>query len=258
MIPIKKNVRRRTNKLVLPLICFGLTLILASFVIAKNSFKNQTKAIQLDNVEKVERDAKVVNEIDLELVLQQANESSSRINEETSINLQECDSKWVIVERYKGEEKTTVIVDVEVLNNGPFVCAFGAGEEYVYTLTTEEKNLLAQKIHAEAGNQSLEGKVAVAAVALNRSTVGGMFGTTIEEVLNKEGQFADIIPMTDEQMEIAMEAAELACKGWDPTRIAFEKGALFFYAHKKVDLLNREEVPKYVIGDHTFTYLYGR
>lgn len=263
MIPIKKSVGRRIKRSKIPLICFILTplLLSASFIIA-NSIKNQEKVVQAENAENVEQikifNKQLINElIVLELTLQSNSSGIDPLIEEKS--MQVCsEPKWVIVERYKGKEKTTVIVEKETLDKGPFVCAFGAGEEYVYTLTADEMNLLAQKIHAEAGNQSLEGKVAVAAVALNRCKVGGIYGNTMEEVLNKEGQFADVVPMSEEQLQIAMEAAELACRGWDPTRIAFEEGALYFYAHKKVELLNREEVPKYVIGDHTFTYLYGR
>ncbi len=164
-----------------------------------------------------------------------------------------CNTKIITV--YNGVREIPVILD---FTEGAFICAYGAGEEYVYTLTPDQMTLLAQKIHAEAGNQSLEGKVAIGAVALNRYASGNEdFGKTIDGILNKEGQFAPTIEMTEEQMQECMQAAELACRGWDPTRRAFENGALYFYS-EGADLSGRGEVPKYIIEDHTFTHLYGK
>lgn len=70
-------------------------------------------------------------------------------------------------------------------------------ETYIYTeeedIESEEQygdiELLAQLVHAEAGNQTLEGKVAVASVVLNRVD-SYKFPDTIEEVIFQPGQFS--------------------------------------------------------------------
>ena len=52
-----------------------------------------------------------------------------------------------------------------------------------------EMELLAQLVHAEAGNQSLYGKRLVADVVLNR-VKSDLFPDTVEEVIFQEGQFS--------------------------------------------------------------------
>ena len=71
-------------------------------------------------------------------------------------------------------------------------------EEFLYKDTLEDiaeeqrlgdMELLAQLIHAEAGNQSLYGKRLVADVVLNRVR-SPLFPDTVEEVIFQEGQFS--------------------------------------------------------------------
>ena len=57
-----------------------------------------------------------------------------------------------------------------------------------FKYTEEDLKLLACLVHAEAGNQSYEGKLAVANVVLNR-VKSGKFPNTIKEVIYQPGQF---------------------------------------------------------------------
>ena len=57
-----------------------------------------------------------------------------------------------------------------------------------FDYTDEELKLLACLVHAEAGNQSYEGKLAVANVVLNR-VKSGKFPDTIKDVIYQPGQF---------------------------------------------------------------------
>ncbi|MBQ7724839.1 MAG: cell wall hydrolase [Lachnospiraceae bacterium] len=56
-------------------------------------------------------------------------------------------------------------------------------------VTSEEANLLACTVQAEAGNQSFTGRRLVAAVVLNR-VESPMFPDTVGEVLSQKGQFS--------------------------------------------------------------------
>ena len=130
---------------------------------------------------------------------------------------------------------------------------------YVYDVTDVEKLLMAKVVYVESRGEPYEGQVAVAAVILNRWVTGGYFGSSITSVINKRNQFADYSWVTDEMLAecpSCMDAVEDAVKGWDPTRAAFDEGALFFYAYKAElspeELAKREGVEKYYIGDHAF------
>lgn len=85
--------------------------------------------------------------------------------------------------------------------------------------------LLAHLVQAEAGNQPFLGKVAVAAVALNRLKHPG-FPKTLRGVIFQPGQFDSVSNGTFFQVPDrgALAAAEMALAGWDPTG-----GALYFY-----------------------------
>jgi N-acetylmuramoyl-L-alanine amidase len=96
----------------------------------------------------------------------------------------------------------------------------------------EELQLLARLIEAEAMAESLEGKVAVGAVVLNR-TVHPDFPSAIEDVIYQEGQFQCVsggsLAKIREPSEESMTAAKKALSGEDPT-----DGALFFFNPGKV------------------------
>ncbi len=84
---------------------------------------------------------------------------------------------------------------------------------------------LARLIYGEARGESYTGKVAVAAVALNRLKAK-IFGSTIQEVIFQPGAFTAV---DDGQFFLqpdasAFRAAEDALNGWDPTG-----GALYYW-----------------------------
>lgn len=137
----------------------------------------------------------------------------------------------------------------------------GPGEEYYYHLEDWEKDELAKLVCAEAGGEIFKGKVAVAAVVLNRlhSNHPDFEKDCLESVIFQNGQFASIktITYTDLVNNLdCMKAVEAACKGWDPTREIFsETGALYFYEPTLVSekrLKEREGVETMKIGNHFF------
>ncbi len=84
---------------------------------------------------------------------------------------------------------------------------------------------LACLIHGEARGEPYTGKVAVAAVALNRLK-SKIFGNTIRDVIFQSGAFTAV---SDGQFYLqpdadSFKAAEAALKGWDPTG-----GAIYYW-----------------------------
>lgn len=142
----------------------------------------------------------------------------------------------------------------------PKISAYEAGEVYFYQLTEYDKVLMARVVCAESRGEIFEGKVAVAAVILNRFVSDDSFfeNDSIESIIMQSGQFADISWVTAEVLAEnpeCMEAVEAACKGWDPTRKMFEEGAKFFYSPKYISewaMARREGVPTLMIGNHAF------
>lgn len=158
-------------------------------------------------------------------------------------------SKEEIFEEEVFEE---IVVEAKVSAEGP-------GEVYYYNLSEDEKLLIAKLVWAESRGESFEGKVAVAAVVINRYFYGNnQFGKTIKGVITAPSQFASIENVTTANLKDVpecMEAVEAACKGWDPTRAAFQEGALFFYAPKWVKGYQKEirdGIEVMVIGNHNF------
>lgn len=142
----------------------------------------------------------------------------------------------------------------------PIISAYQAGEVYYYLVTDEEKVYMAKLVYAEARGECLAGKVAVAAVILNRfmSNCTWFDRESIYSVITQPYQFASISGITQshlDQVPECMEAVEYALKGWDPTRELFENGACFFYAPDKISAAaaaEREGVPTLTIGNHAF------
>lgn len=134
----------------------------------------------------------------------------------------------------------------------------GARPYKVYFFSYEEMVMMAKVVYREARGECERGRVAVVAVIINR-LLNGEFGNSISEVIKQENAFANISCVTDEMLKAnpqCMEAVELACNGWDPTREWFEDGALFFY-NPNGDLSDearaaREGVEQYAIGNHNF------
>lgn len=110
--------------------------------------------------------------------------------------------------------------------------------------------LLAHLVHAEASGEPYQGKVAVAAVALNRVD-SPLFPNTIRGVIYQRYQFEPVLNgrINDGYDASAMQATMEALAGSDPT-----KGALFFYNPWKVSqswMAARQVLT--VIGQHVFS-----
>ena len=93
-----------------------------------------------------------------------------------------------------------------------------------------ETECLAKVVHHEAGNQPLQGQLAVAEVIVNRIK-SGRFASTPCAVANQRGQFFQTasyeVPRTSERWRTAVAVARLAQAGeWAPVA----PGALFFHA----------------------------
>ena len=137
-------------------------------------------------------------------------------------------------------------------------------DHYVYELTEAEEKCLQKLIYAEARGEPLQGQVAVGAVALNRWTSTDprypeFQQKTFIELCTSLNQFANISRVTDEMLEdsTAREAAQLAMRGWDPTRKVFPDGAKFFYNPdseniSEYQLSIRQGVESMTIGNHVF------
>lgn len=136
-------------------------------------------------------------------------------------------------------------------------------DEYVYNISEADKEIIAKLVYAEARGECFEGKVSIAAVVLNRYFYGNdedFKRESIESVILQKNQFASISDVTTQNLEEdseCMEAVEAACRGVDPTRSKFPKGALYFYNPNLVSGYQekiRQDIEILVIGDHNFHY----
>mgnify|MGYP001018946471 FL=1 len=112
-----------------------------------------------------------------------------------------------------------------------------------------ETYLLGRLVHGEARGEPYVGKVAVAAVVLNR-VKSPSFPNTISGVIYQSGAFDAVsdgqINLTPD--EDSLRAARDALNGWDPTG-----GCLYYYNPKTaVDGWIRTRTVKTVIGNHYF------
>ncbi len=116
---------------------------------------------------------------------------------------------------------------------------------------SSELSLLARVVYAEAAGEPYVGKVAVAAVILNRVR-SPLFPDTVAGVVYEAWQFSCVgnsmfnsTPSWD-----SVRAAQDALAGWDPTG-----GALFYFNHHLVSNSWLWSKPfAAVIGNHRFTY----
>jgi N-acetylmuramoyl-L-alanine amidase len=114
-----------------------------------------------------------------------------------------------------------------------------------------ELDLLARVVHGEAAGEPFVGKVAVAAVVLNRVD-SPLFPDTIAGVIYEPWQFSCVgnwlfnsTPSAD-----SYNAARAALHGWDPTN-----GALFYFSYHLVTNPWLWAKPHAItIGNHYFTY----
>ena len=115
---------------------------------------------------------------------------------------------------------------------------------------SSDQYLLARLVYAEARGESYKGKVAVAAVVLNRVR-SSSFPNTVSGVIYQKNAFECVnngsINLTPDSDSIR--AAKEAMNGWDPTG-----GCLYFYNAATVSsgswILSR--TVKTVIGNHSF------
>lgn len=109
--------------------------------------------------------------------------------------------------------------------------------------------LLARLVYGEARGETYKGKVAVAAVVLNRVS-SSLFPNSITSVIYQNNAFSVI---NDGQINLspdteALRAARDAMNGWDPSG-----GALFYYnPSKSSNAWIRTRPVIVVIGDHRF------
>ena len=112
------------------------------------------------------------------------------------------------------------------------------------------EGLLARLVYAEARGESYKGKVAVAAVVLNRVR-SSSFPNTVSGVIYQAGAFSSVTngSIRNTPDDECVRAAREAMNGWDPTG-----GCLYFYNPRKVSstswVLTR--TVKTVIGNHSF------
>ena len=115
--------------------------------------------------------------------------------------------------------------------------------------TSSDHRLLSKLVHAEARGESYKGKVAVAAVVLNR-VKSASFPNTISGVIYQKTAFSCVSDgsINNTPGDDSVRAARDAMNGWDPTG-----GCLYFYNPKATnDKWIRTRTIKTVIGNHSF------
>ena len=122
------------------------------------------------------------------------------------------------------------------------------------SLSSAEIDLLARLVTAEAGGESFEGQVAVAATVLRR-VQDPRYPNSVKEVIYQvsEGRYYQYSPVLDGRINLpasaqAYKAVESALAGWDPSN-----GAIGFYnPAKTTNAWVRSQTVTTVIGEHVF------
>lgn len=140
-----------------------------------------------------------------------------------------------IVEELSGGHETVKVEAVEEISE---VAELPVEEEKHPVLMDEE--LIAMVVHAEANNQPMIGKVAVASVVLNRCDY---FGLTVESVVYAKNQFA----IADSYTKSDLRAVEIAMDNRD----LFPETLLYFRAEH----FHKFGVEWEQIGDHFFSLI---
>ncbi|GAA0324569.1 hypothetical protein GCM10008967_13910 [Bacillus carboniphilus] len=121
------------------------------------------------------------------------------------------------------------------------------------TLTTEEINLMAKLVHAEAKGEPYAGKVAVATVVLNRVDHKDFPNTVKGVIYEKSNGYYAFSPVANGQINQAADAESYRAVR---EAIAFRgqgKGSVFFYNPAKITnkwILSRQTT--ITIGNHVF------
>ena len=251
----KRAKHRRERLLALMALVIIATIVIAIIVMAVGAviriFKSNsddksaiTETSSIVTFPKVKESPQI--SLDIDMIANEQQPTESIPTEENP----PTDEDSLITVSYKPEE--------ELL---PYISAYQAGEVYYYKLSFEDKVYIAKVVYVEARGEPFEGKVAVAATVLNRFVSNDKrFNTeSIYSVVTQRSQFADISGVTMDMLysvPSCMEAVEAACKGWDPTRVLFANGALFFF-NPDGNLTDaarqeREGIETYRIGNHLF------
>ncbi len=135
--------------------------------------------------------------------------------------------------------KTAAAMGIKLTSSGGSSTGSSSGDLY----------LLARLVHGEARGEPYKGKVAVAAVVLNR-VKSSSFPSTIAGVIYQSGAFDAV---SDGQINLApdqesINAARDAMNGWDPSN-----GCLYYYNPRTATsrwMLSRPVLLK--IGEHAF------
>ncbi|WP_050615258.1 cell wall hydrolase [Bacillus testis] len=141
--------------------------------------------------------------------------------------------------------------DLKKKNNLITTATIEKGEELVLprTFTSQEKDLMARLVNAEAKGEPYKGKVAVAAVVLNR-VESDKFPNTISGVINAKRQFT---PVANGQIK---KPASTECKKAVNEAIALQEQlteATFFYNPNKTNDKWIKSLPVLEkIGNHNF------
>ena len=107
--------------------------------------------------------------------------------------------------------------------------------------TTEDKELIARVVYAEARGESAEGKIAVACVVLNRQKASGK---SIKSIVFAPHQFAISKTYDTECMDAVEEAIE---------DNSYPDNMLYFQVADMQHWTNRPSIVRYIrIGRHTF------
>lgn len=135
-----------------------------------------------------------------------------------------------------------------IIPEAPAVTAMAAVK--MFGATAAERDLLARLVRAEAEDQPYAGKVAVAAVVLNRSR-SGLFPRDIQAVIYERNQFEPVmngqiwLPAHGDDHRAVVDALG----GWDPSF-----GALYFFnPAKTVNSFLWSRPMTTIIGGHRFT-----
>lgn len=101
-------------------------------------------------------------------------------------------------------------------------------------MNDEDRIELARLVDAEAADQPFLGKIAVAAVVLNRVRLPGFGGDNIHEIIHAKNQFESVGNGRFDAIKVpsksALQAVDVAMGGFDPT-----EGATFFWNPRLVD-----------------------
>ena len=141
--------------------------------------------------------------------------------------------------------ETAAALGVTLSGTGGGKAASSGGTGYV----SADHRLLAKLVYAEARGESYKGKVAVAAVALNRVD-SASFPNTVSGVIYQKNAFACVSngSINNSPDSDSIRAALDAINGWDPTG-----GCLYFYNPRGTDdTWIRTRTIRTVIGNHSF------